>query len=456
MTESDFSRRDFLGAAAVAAGAGMILAGCGKSETKVNFVDVAPDGQPLKAGLIGCGGRGTGAAQQFIKAGPNLSIVALADTFEDQLAKARKTLEGKNKQKIEDSRCYVGFDAYKKLIESDIDVVLLATPPHFRPMHFEAAVEAKKHIFMEKPVAVDPVGARSIMASAEKAKSYNLSVVTGTQRRHQRQYVATQAQVAAGMIGKVTGARCSWLQGQLWFKEKKEGWSDMEAMLRDWVNWTWLSGDHIVEQHVHNIDVINWFAGSFPIKAVGFGGRMRRVTGDQYDFFTVEYTYSAGQDKDGKELEGGMRNASYCRQIDGCKNDISEYVWGTQGSTNCKDKIFDLKGNVIWQYTEVSKDPEKKLEPGESAFNAYEQEHVDLVTAIRTNKPLNEAEATAKSTLAAIMGRMSAYTGKEVTLEQAMSSDLKLGPKEYVLGPSEIKAEVAVPGISKAAKPAED
>jgi myo-inositol 2-dehydrogenase / D-chiro-inositol 1-dehydrogenase len=456
MKESDFSRRDFLGAAAVAAGAGLILSGCGKSETKVSFVDVAPDGPPLKAGLIGCGGRGTGAAQNFLKAGPNLSIVALADVFDDQLQKARGTLERKNKQKIEDSRCYVGFDAYKKLIESDVDIVLLATPPHFRPAHFEAAVEAKKNIFMEKPVAVDPVGIRSILASAEKAKAYNLSVVTGTQRRHQRQYVSTQAQVAAGRIGKIVGARCSWAQGQLWFKPKQEGWSDMEGMLRDWVNWSWLSGDHIVEQHVHNIDVIHWFAGAFPVKAVGYGGRMRRVTGDQYDFFSVEFTFSAGQDKDGKEREGGFHNASYCRQIDGCKNDISEYIWGTEGFTNCKDTIFDKEGNIVWQYVEDSKsEPGKKSDPGYSAVNPYDQEHVDLVTAIRTNKPLNEAEATAKSTLAAIMGRMSAYTGKEVTLEQVMTSDLKLGPKEYVLGPvADIKPEVPVPGTSKAAKPA--
>ncbi len=456
MKESDFSRRDFLGAAAAAAGAGLILSGCGKAEQKVTFVDVAPDGQPIKAGLIGCGGRGTGAAQNFLKAGPNLSIVALADVFDDQLQKARKTLENKNKQKIEDSRCYVGFDAYRKLLDSDVDLILLATPPHFRPLHFEAAVEAKKNIFMEKPVAVDPVGARSILASAEKAKAYNLSVVTGTQRRHQRQYVATQAQVAAGRIGKIVGARCSWNQGQLWFKPRQDGWSDMEAMLRDWVNWAWLSGDHIVEQHVHNIDVINWFANAYPIKAVGFGGRMRRMTGDQYDFFSVEFTYSAGQDKEGKEKEGGMHAASYCRQIDGCKNDISEYVWGTDGSTNCKDTIFDKEGNIVWQYQEIDKETGKNMDPGRSMVNPYDQEHVDLVTAIRTSKPINEAEATAKSTLAAIMGRISAYTGKEVTLEQAMSSDLRLGPKEYALGPVDIKPEVPVPGISKAAKPAEE
>jgi len=455
MKESDFTRRDFIGAATVA-GAGLLLASCaGKTYPKVSFVDKAPDGPLLKAGLVGCGGRGTGAANQFMKAGNNLQIVALADMFEDRLQQARKSIESKSNQKVEDSRCYLGFDAYKKLIESDVDVVLLATPPHFRPLHFEAAVDAKKHIFMEKPVAVDPTGARSILASAEKAKAYNLCVVTGTQRRHQRPYVETQSRVAAGAIGKIVAARASWMQGQLWFKPRQDGWSDMEAMLRDWVNWTWLSGDHIVEQHVHNIDVINWFAGAFPVKAVGLGARHRRVTGDQYDFFTVDFTFAGAKDKDGKDTDG-FHMTSLCRQIDGCKNDVSEFVWGTEGSTNCKDKIFDKDGNVVWQYQEISKDPNEKLDPGKSKFDPYEQEHVDLVTAIRTNQPINEAEGTAKSTLAAIMGRISAYTGKEVTLEQVMSSDLKIGPKEYVLGPSElIKPEIAVPGTSKTAKPAD-
>ncbi len=455
MSESDFTRRDFIGAATVA-GAGLLLASCsGKTYPRVTFVDKAPDGPLLRAGLVGCGGRGTEAANQFLKAGNNLQIVALADMFDDRLQKAKATIEAKSNQKIDNSRCYLGFDAFKKVVESDVDVVLLATPPHFRPLHFEAAVDAKKHVFMEKPVAVDPLGARSILASAEKAKAYNLCVVTGTQRRHQRPYVETQSRIAAGAIGKIVAARASWMQGQLWYKPRQEGWTDMEAMLRDWVNWTWLSGDHIVEQHVHNLDVINWFAGDFPVKAVGLGARQRRVTGDQYDFFTVDFIYPGTKDKDGKDRDG-FHMTSLCRQIDGCKNDISEFVWGTEGSTNCKDTIYDKDGNIAWQYQEVSKDPNEKLDPGRSKFNPYEQEHVDLVNAIRTNQPINEAAGTAKSTLAAIMGRVSAYTGKEVTLEQIMASDLKLGPKEYALGPVDIKPEIPVPGTSKSAKPAED
>lgn len=220
----------------------------------------------------------------------------------------------------------------------------------------------------------------------------------------------------------------------------------MEAMLRDWVNWSWLSGDHIVEQHVHNIDVCNWFMGAFPAKAVGAGARMRRQTGDQYDFFTIDYAY-----------ENGAHMTSICRQIDGCKNDISEMVWGTEGYTNCAGKIWDLEGKLVWEYQEASsEEPGKMMEGGKSNVNPYEQEHVDLVNAIRTNKPFNEAESTAKSTLTAVMGRLAAYTGKEITWEQMMSSDMQLGPKEYVMGKMDMQAVVPVPGTQKAAQAAKE
>jgi len=443
MKDLDFTRRDFIGAAA-AAGTGLLLAGCSRSFPKLTFLDAAPDGPVLKAGVIGCGGRGTGAAQDFLKAGPNVQVVALADVFQDRLDQCRQRLAEKANTKIADDRCYVGFDAYKKLIQSDVDLVLMATPPHFRPEQFEAAVEAKKHVFMEKPVAVDPVGVRAILASAEKSKAYNLCVVTGTQRRHQRQYLENYNHVANGAIGRILAARCHWNQGQLWYKSRQPSWSDMEAMLRDWVNWTWLSGDHIVEQHVHNLDVIHWFTGKYPTKAIGMGGRMRRVTGDQYDFFSVYYT-----------LDEGVQMLSTCRQIEGCANLNAEFLMGTDGYTNCKGTIWDKKGQVVWQYLEDSKESGKegkKLEPEKSAMSPYVQEHIDLVTAIRTNKPINEAENTAKSTLVAIMGRISAYTGQEVTWEQAMSSNLRLGPIEYAMGPVPIQAVVPVPGTSKEAK----
>ena len=334
-TKSDLNRRTFMGAIAVA-GAGAVLASCTKTYPPVTFVDVAPDGPPLKAGLIGCGERGTGAALNFLKAGPNLKLVALADVLKDHLVTCRDTLAKKAQQQIADDRCFIGFDAYKRLLETDVDIVLMATPPHFRPIHFDAAVEAKKHCFIEKPVAVDAPGVRAVLAAGQKAAAYNLCVVPGTQRRHDRAYNETYNRVSHGAIGKIVGASCRWNQSQLWYTPKKKEWSDMEAMIRDWVNWAWLSGDHIVEQHVHNLDTVLWFTGMNPAKAVGVGGRARRVTGDQFDFFAVQFTYG-----------NGTRLESMCRQIDGCANDVSEYVVGTEGYTNCKNTIFDPTGKVI-------------------------------------------------------------------------------------------------------------
>jgi len=395
----------------------------------MTFVDVAPDGPPLKAGLIGCGQRGTGTALNFLKAGPNLKVVALADVLKDHLDSCRDELAKKAQVQVADDRCLIGFDAYKKLLESDVDIVLMATPPHFRPIHFDAAVEAKKHCFIEKPVAVDAPGVRAVLATGQKAASYNLCVVTGTQRRHDRAYQETYNRVSNGAIGKIVGASCRWNSSQLWYAPKKKEWSDMEAMIRDWVNWSWLSGDHIVEQHVHNLDTILWFTGMNPVKAVGVGGRARRVTGDQFDFFSVLFTYP-----------NETRLASMCRQIDGCANEVSEYVVGTEGYTDCKSTIFDSTGKVVWKYQEAGSDP------GKTKFNPYDQEHVDFVTAIRKNQPINEAEHVAHATLTAVMGRTAAYTGQEVTWDAMMDSKEHLGPTEYAMGPVPIKAVVPVPG----------
>jgi predicted dehydrogenase len=287
---------------------------------------------------------------------------------------------------------------------------------------------------MEKPVAVDPVGARSVMASARKAEGIGLTVVTGTQRRHQRDYVATFRQVANGAIGDVVSANCYWNGRVPWYRQRQSGWSDMEFMLRDWVNWTWLSGDHIVEQHVHNIDVVHWFSGMHPEKALGFGGRHRRVTGDQFDFFSVDFSY-----------ENGMHVHSMCRQIAGCTDNVSEFVMGTRGYTNCRNRIWDHKGELIWEYgypTDDEGEPTRNV-----AVDPYVQEHIDFVTAIRTNAPINEAETTAISTLAAIMGRTSCYTGKEVTYEEMMNSDLKIGPDRMALGSVDYPAVIPVPGV---------
>lgn len=399
------------------------------------FLDKAPDGAPIKAGLIGCGGRGTGAALNFLNAGPNLQITALGDMFQDRLDNCRKKLKDEKNVDVPDANCFLGFDAYKKVIDSGVDLVILATPPYFRPEHFRAAVEARKHVFMEKPVAVDPVGARSVIASAKNAEAVGLCVMTGNQRRHQRDYVETYAHIASGAIGNIVAANCYWNQDRLWYVEPKAGWSEMEAMIRNWVNWTWLSGDHIVEQHVHNIDVINWFTGKWPKSAVAFGSRQRRITGDQYDNFSVDFIY-----------EGSVHVHSMCRQINGCTNNVSEFIHGTNGYSNCQNTIWNPDGATQWAYTYPKDASGKQMDT--VSVSPYDQEHIDLVTAIRTGKPVNQGEDIAKSCLAAIMGRISAYTGKEVTWDEMMNSDLQLGPKELALGPVNVDKTVPVPGTN--------
>jgi myo-inositol 2-dehydrogenase / D-chiro-inositol 1-dehydrogenase len=353
------SRRKFIGNAAAisalsAAGLAQILSSCSTKREPMALnlpplLEKAPDGPPLKAGLIGCGGRGTGAALNFLNAGPNLQITALGDIFKDRIEECRKELKEKKQVEIPAASCFTGFDAYKKVIESGVDIVILATAPFFRPEHFRAAVEARKHVFMEKPVAVDPVGARSVMATAKNAEAVGLTVVTGTQRRHQRDYIETFRQIAGGAMGNIVAANCYWNQSKLWHRVRKPEWSDMEEMIRNWVNWTWLSGDHIVEQHVHNLDVIAWFTGKWPTSAVGFGSRQRRVTGDQYDNFSVDFVY-----------DNATHTHSMCRQINDCANNVSEYIRGTEGYTNCQNTIWKPDGSVLWKYEYPKDAPGRK------------------------------------------------------------------------------------------------
>ncbi|MFC2118655.1 Gfo/Idh/MocA family protein [Bacteroidota bacterium] len=444
MKEKDqISRRNFISKAAAvgavgAVGIPVLMNACKTGTVPQDLVlppllDIAPDGPELKAGLIGCGGRGTGAAMNFLSAGPNLKITALGDVLQDRLDDCFKQLIEKKQNEVAKENCFVGFDAFEKVISSGVDIIILATPPFFRPEHFAAAVQAGKHVFMEKPVCVDPVGARSIMATAKKAETLGLSVVTGTQRRHQRDYIGIYKRVMAGDMGEIVAANAYWNGGKLWHKDPRPDWTEMEYMIRDWVNWCWLSGDHIVEQHVHNLDVINWFTGSHPVKAVGFGSRLRRVTGDQFDNFSIDYIY-----------ENDMHLHSMCRQINGCVNNVSEFIMGTKGHTDCHKFIYNPDGTVKFEY------PYPLNEDGESTgrvkVGPYVQEHIDLVTGIRRNEPYNEAENTAISTLTAIMGRISAYTGKETTWDEMMNSDLKLGPKVFVMGPVDINKEVPIAG----------
>jgi predicted dehydrogenase len=443
------SRRRFLGNTAAigaigAIGASQLLRACNPEQKSATvavpeFLRTAPDGEPIKAGVIGCGGRGTGAALNFLDAGPNLKIMAIGDVFQDRIDKFRKDLKDQKDHDVPDVNCFVGFDAYKKVLESDVNYVILATPPYFRPEHFQACVEGRKNIFMEKPVAVDPVGARAVMAASKQAEAAGLCVVTGTQRRHQWSYNNVLARVRAGMIGDVVATNVYWNQSKLWDKPLQEGWTEMEWMIRDWVNWTWLSGDHIVEQHVHNIDVSNWFAGKVPVEAVGMGSRLRRRTGDCYDNFSVDFVY-----------EDQVHMNSMCRQINDCANNVSEYTRGTRGyaltNSGNQHHLYDNGGNLLYEYSSPVDEQGEALEN-----DPYVQEHIDLITAIRTGKQIVEAEETAKSVLTAIMGRQSAYTGKKVTWEEMMGSDLKLGPEgEIKLGPVDMKKSVPVAGSAPA------
>uniref|UniRef100_UPI0032167D86 Gfo/Idh/MocA family protein n=1 Tax=uncultured Draconibacterium sp. TaxID=1573823 RepID=UPI0032167D86 len=450
MSENNFSRRKFLAGAAVVGAAGAMgvgtLSSCssggGSASAKGGVYDwepreypfppmrdEIPSGKVLTAGVIGCGGRGSGAALNFLEAGgATVKITALGDVFKDRLDACNEKIKKQAGEEVPAENCFIGFDAYEKVIDSGVDVVILATPPKFRPEQFDAAVRARKHVFMEKPVAVDPVGVRQVLAAAKMAEAAGLKVVTGTQRRHELSYVNLFKECNDNnAIGKITGANVYWNGGKLWHRDNNPDWSEMEWMIRDWVNWCWLSGDHIVEQHVHNLDVAQWFIGKTPVKALGFGSRQRRVTGDQYDNFSIDYVY-----------DDGMHIHSMCRQINSCTNGVYEIFHGTKAIATTEGhnpQIVDVAGNPIYEA------PKSEVSP-------YVQEHKDLITCIRENIPFNEAEATATSVMVAIMGRVSAYTGKEVTFDEMMNSDMKLGPDTYVMGDIGFMkdAKVPVPG----------
>lgn len=428
------ARRSFITTTTLATigtiGAANLISSCSgepkKKELKLPALpDQAPDGPLLKAGLIGCGGRGTGAALNFLDAGPNLQITALGDVFQDKLDQCREQLKKQKNVEIADEKCFIGFDSFEKVIDSGVDLVLLCTPPHFRPEHIEAAINAGKHVFMEKPCAVDPVGARRVMVSAKRALEKGLCIISGTIRRSQKDFMETWRRVANGEIGELVSAHVIRNGGSLWVRQRQPGWTDMEYMLRNWANFCWLSGDHIVEQFIHEIDVMNWYIGKNPVKAIGWGGRQRRVSGDQYDFFSIEYIY-----------DNGMHTHCAARQITGCSNLTKQFMVGTKGFADAKGTLYNLKGEEIWKYPypeEGATDLTWKVK------DPFVQEHINLITGIRTGKTVNDAEAQINSTLITIMGRMSAYTGRDVTWDEVLNSDLYLGPKTYEFGP--------VPGI---------
>lgn len=384
------------------------------------ILDQAPDGKPLKAGLVGCGGRGLGAAMDFLSAGNYLTITAIGDVFEDKVQACRIALNNKG-QNLSESDCHTGFDAYKKVIDSDVDVVLLCTPPVFRPDHYDYVVQKGKHCFMEKPAGVDPIGAQRILATAKRAEHQDLSVISGMIYRSQKDCIETYRRVAGGAIGDIVSAHVTRHGSALWQVKRKPEWCDMEYVLRNWVNFCWTSGDFIVEQFIHEIDTMSWFMGDQrPVRVEATGGRQRRETGDMFDFFSMEYIY-----------KNGMRTHCTSRQINGCDNRHSVMVYGTKGFTNCFNKIYNPDGTVAWEYPyPKADDPDQSTALNDS----FRQLHVRLVTAIRTGTPVNDAEHHVKSTLMAIMGRMSAYSGKYISWDEMMASTMRLGPDTFKMG----------------------
>jgi myo-inositol 2-dehydrogenase / D-chiro-inositol 1-dehydrogenase len=420
------SRRDFV-RTSMAAGAGLAAAGFvpGRAFAYAAGSDV------IRVGLIGCGGRGTGAARDCVKAGPGIEIVAMGDLYAERIERSRNELTQHigDRFKVTRERSFVGFDSYQKVIDSGVDLVILAEPPGFRPTSLEAAIRAGKHVFMEKPVAVDPVGVRSVIASSDLARNKGLAIVAGTQRRHDPKYVETIQRLHDGAIGEIVGGQVYWNQGGLWKVDRTAQMSDMEWQTRNWLYFAWTSGDHIVEQHIHNIDVANWVLQAHPVSANGVGGRQVRTDpayGHIFDHFALELEYP-----------NGARILSMCRQQDGTASYVGERFAGTRGTSNAADSI---RGEQNWRYRA-------------EAVNPYEQEHVNLINSIRAGKPLNEGRQVAESTLSAIMAREAAYTGQVVTWEEILASDLELTPKTLAFGELPV-APVAQPGVTKLSRPA--
>ena len=386
----------------------------------------------IKVGMIGCGGRCCGAIVQNLTASDSTRLVAIADAFQDKidgtgprasgLPAIMKNLDknGKGKQvDVPASRQFAGFDAYKKVIDA-VDLVVIATPPGFRPYHFEAAVDAGKNIFMEKPVCVDANGYNRIIRAAEKADEKNLKVVVGLQRHYQDSYIKALEKVQAGEIGDMISAQCWWNGGGVWTVKRQPGWSEMEYQMRNWYYFNWLCGDHICEQHVHNLDVVNWFfsnnslTGGNPITAQGMGGREVRVgvdTGEIFDHHYVEFRY-----------DGDKISNSQCRHIRGCKNKVEEEFHGSDGilyTSGGRARIVDHKGNEKWNYR------------NRKAKNPYDIEHEVLHEHIRNDKPINNAYYGAKSSFTAVLGRLATYSGKEVSWDEAVKSDFSIMPEDF-------------------------
>jgi predicted dehydrogenase len=410
MSKKQFSRRSFVKSTALTGG--VLLSSTFSLEAMAN----SSNNKKLKLVLVGCGGRGTGAAVQALRADKDVELVAMADAFEDRLESSLKAiseeLDGERNVKVKEKNRHVGFNSYQKVIDM-ADVVILATPPGFRPLHFKYAIDNDKHVFMEKPVATDANGVRQVLESAKVAKKKKLNVVVGLQRRYQKSYNSTLKLINNGNIGKIVSGQVYWNSAGVWVRKRVKGQTEMEYQMRNWYYFNWLCGDHILEQHIHNIDVANWFIGEYPNSASGMGGREVRNGidhGEIFDHHFVEFKYPSG-----------AIISSQCRHQPGTKYDVSEAFQGTKAnvvSSGDYCKIIDHNGNDMFKH-----DPSNDISP-------YQIEHDRLFESIRSGGVINNAEYGAKSTLTAIMGRMANYTGKEITWEQALNSQQVLVPND--------------------------
>ena len=400
------------------------------------------DNKKLKLALIGCGGRGSGAAVQALTADDKVELYAMADAFRDRIDSSlngiKEHFDGSKNIDVKEKNMFTGFDAYKKAIDL-CDVVILTTPPGFRPLHFEYAINNDKHVFMEKPLATDAPGIRRVLEVAKIAKDKKLNVVVGLQRHYQDKYITLYNKVVNGDIGKIVSGQVYWNDGGVWVKKRTPSQSELEYQMRNWYYFTWLCGDHILEQHIHNIDVANWFIGDYPISAQGMGGREVRNGidhGQIFDHHFVEFTYASG-----------AVISSQCRHQTGTASRVDEVFQGSNGSVvTGKGEMTDLDGNIKYKYpNKWNEDP-----------NPYQVEHDKLFQSIRNNEVINDVEYGAKSTMTAIMGRMATYTGKKITWDQAINSKEMLVPNNLTwnstpptLPDDNGKYLVAIPGKTK-------
>jgi len=389
---------------AIAAGSAASLLAAAPAMRSVHAEN--PSSDLIRVGIIGCGGRGRGALQQTLSVpGSNVKVTAMADTFDRQIDGAMRAVEKmEGKVDVPESRRFIGLDAYKKVLDH-ADLVILTTPPGFRPFHFEAAIKADKHVFMEKPVCVDSYGARLVLETAKLADEKNRKVVVGLQRRYQNSYRETLARVREGLAGQIIGGQVYWNGSGIWYRGRKPDMTEMQFQVNNWYHFNWLCGDHICEQHVHNIDVANWFLDALPERAYGVGGRQDRSKNSEiYDHHSVCFSYP-----------GGARIMSQCRQFPGGANRVDEEFQGTKGNVRI-GHITDFDGKTLWKFSGPNPNP-------------YQVEHDELHDAIRNDKPLNNAYYGASSTFSAVLGRMATYTGKPQDFKAALALDYRTMPE---------------------------